>query len=173
MKATIICGSANREGVTSAMCMCAKTVLEDRGYETNILYPSDMEIAHCRDCDGCRGGKCIIDDDMAGIYESYAGSDLLVLSTPIHFSGPSSLIKTVMDRFQPCWFHKGGKHPARCLAMMCGGSKEPNFDLTESIIRAFCITAGMEFGGSLRIPDTDSGAVDINGRVESFLAQSI
>jgi len=61
-------------------------------------------------------------------------------------------------------------HPQFCIALLCGGSKNPNLQITESIIRAFCITTDMEYRGSLQIPDTDSGVDDVKDRVERFLS---
>lgn len=168
--ATIICGSADEGGVTFGMCSHAQTVLESKGYSVAFFRPSEMDIRHCRDCGGCDEGGCVLEDDMQHIYDSFLESDLLVLASPIHFSGPSSILKTVMDRFQPYWGNKGMRHPQYCIALLCGGSKSPNFQITESIIRAFCITTDMEYRGSLQIPDTDSGVDDVKDRVERFLS---
>ncbi len=167
--ATVICGTADPVGTTRAMCDQAQRILESKGWKVLSFNPADMDIAHCRDCDSCTDGRCIIHDDMDSIYEAFSSSDLLILSTPMHFSGPSSVIKTVMDRFQPYW-NKSLGHPRQCALMMCGGSKEPNFDLTERIVKAFCITTGMEYKGSLRIPDTDSGVHHLEDEVLDFMS---
>lgn len=168
--AIIICGSAEEGGVTYAMCSSAKAVLEKKGYQVSLFNPSDMDLHHCRDCKGCAQGECIIEDEMSSIYRSFSESDLIVLASPIHFSGPSSILKMVMDRFQPYWCNKDLTHPDYCISMLCGGSKQPNFQITETIIRAFCLTTGMEYRGSLQIPDTDSGVSDLEDRVEKFLS---
>lgn len=152
------------------MCESAEEMLRAKGHTVELVIPSEMDIGHCRDCASCGQGGCIIHDDMSEIYDSFSQADLLILATPIHFSGPSSIMKTVIDRFQPFWGSRGLRHPACCAAMLCGGSKRPNFENTEGIIRALCITTGMEYRGSLRIPDTDSGADDVEERVCSFLS---
>jgi multimeric flavodoxin WrbA len=170
MRAIVICGSADEGGVTRRMCDSAADVLRSKGYGVDEFQPSEMDIGHCRDCGSCDSNGCILNDDMSEIYDSFSQADLLILSTPIHFSGPSSIIKTVMDRFQPYWGNNGLNHPDYCMAMMCGGSKQPNFEMTERIIRMFCITTGMEYRGSLQIPDTDSGVPDVRERVERFLS---
>ncbi len=173
MKATIICGTADQKGATMAMCLAAKKALESKGYEAVLIRPSEMDLAHCRDCAGCKDGRCVIEDDMVQVFEAFSESDLFVFATPIHFSGPSSLTKTVMDRFQPYWYDRKKRHPSACVAMMCGGNKEPNFEYTERIIKAFCLMIGMEFKGSLKIADTDSRIVGVEESVERFLDQSI
>ena len=92
---------------------------------------------------------------MGDVYDKFRRSNLLILATPIHFSGPSSVIKTVIDRFQPLWF-KGGEHPAYIAALLNGGGQSPNFNNTLSIFKAFSITAGMKWLGCLEISDTDN-----------------
>jgi multimeric flavodoxin WrbA len=114
-----------------------------------------MDVGHCTGCDRCsEEGICWISDDMAVFYKGFRYSDLLVLATPTHFSGPSSAIKTVIDRFQPIWFKKR-KHPKYAVALLSGGGASPNFDNTLSIFKAFSATAGMNWLGHLGIPDTD------------------
>jgi multimeric flavodoxin WrbA len=168
-KALIICGSANKEGCTYTMCKASERILTSRGYQTELFLPGDMDIGHCRDCGGCDGGSCVLSDDMGSIYRAFSESDHLILSTPIHFSGPSSILKMVMDRFQPYWSGKDLGHPEDCFLMMCGGSEEPRYEYTEKIVRAFCLTIGMRFLGSYTISGTDGGFDCDEGEVASFL----
>ena len=173
MRVSIICGSADEEGVTMRMCISAMELFRSKGHSVELFLPSEMSIAHCKDCGSCEHDGCIINDDMSEIYDSFSQADLLILSTPIHFSGPSSILKTVMDRFQPFWGNAELGHPDYCISLMCGGSKQPNFEYTERIIKAFCITTCMEYRGSLQISDTDSGIDDVKERVENFLSAII
>ena len=157
MKALILCGSGNREGFTNAMCQGAERALSSDGWDVDVPRPYDMDVRHCNGCLGCRkDGRCVIDDDMGEVYSLFEGADLLILATPIQFSGPSSVLKTVVDRFNPYWYRKGA-HPSRCAAMMCGGSESPRFSNTVSILKAFSATVGMEWAGELCLGGTDSG----------------
>jgi len=171
--ATIVCGSGNLDGVSRRMCDIAESVLSLKGYDVFFFDPARMQISHCMDCNGCKTGCCIISDDMDMIYDAFSQSDIVVFSAPIHFSGPSSVIKTVMDRFQKCWFEKGAEHSKRFLAMLCGGSPEPNFQMTERIFKAFCITARLEYLGALEIPHTDAGVPDLEENVRSFISDMV
>ena len=170
MRATILCGSADENGFTRKMCNSAVQYLNSKGYLISFFELGDLEINHCRDCDGCKTESCIIRDDMDHIYNSFSQSNLLILSTPIHFSGPSSLLKTAMDRFQPYWNDKTLSHPSKCIGLLCGGSEVPNFELTEKIFKAFCITTGMDYLGSVKIPDTDNRSTDVVDEVQSVLS---
>lgn len=153
-KALIVCGSSRMNGVTDAMCKAAAEALEALGYDAVIAYASD-DIGHCRDCGLCEDGVCAIDDAMTPIYAEFSEADLLVLATPIHFSGPSSLIKTVVDRFQPYWFARDMPHPSRMIGLMCAGSDRPEFRHTAGVFRAFAAMLGMEWMGHLEVSGTD------------------
>lgn len=151
----IICGSAGRGGTTEAMCQSAAAAFREAPSDALIVFPSEMEIRHCTGCDLCGSGRCVIDDDMSRLYKLFAESDLVILATPLHFNGPSSLMKTVMDRFQVYWRGSGLPHPKAAMGLICAGSDEPNFSPTLSIMRAFAATTGMKWVGEVCISGTD------------------
>lgn len=137
------------------MCSSFAEGLAHCGIEAKIVYPLEMDIAHCAGCGECSETEdCIISDDMDVIYKLFKEADIVALATPIHFSGPSSIIKIVIDRFQPYWFYKE-EHPQYSVGLMTGGGGSPNFNNTASIFRAFSITTEMEYIDDLRISNTD------------------
>jgi len=163
MKAVIICGSRDG-GFTSEMCRSFSKGLAVHGISSEVFFPIGMDIKHCTGCGCCSAsGECNISDEMAVFYEAFRECDLLVLASPVHFSGPSSVIKTVIDRFQTIWFVKG-EHPAFAAALLSGGGPSPNYKNAISIFKAFSITADMEWLGHLEISDTDQKEVtDVSG----------
>lgn len=65
----------------------------------------DYNIQFCRNCMTCRDAetnepysKCIIEDDMARIYEALLVSDALILATPVHSGYPTSLMMMFLER---------------------------------------------------------------------------
>jgi multimeric flavodoxin WrbA len=173
MKALIVSGSMDSGGITARMCGYAADALRRSGWEARTLFPSGMEIHHCLGCGKCASGMCAIDDDMGAVLEAVEDADLVILASPIHFSGPSSLMKTVMDRFQPYW--KGmGPHGGRMAAMLCGGSASARFSCAVSEMRALSITAGMEWAGHLEFPDTDGrGGRGLREAVCGFIGEAV
>ncbi|MDR0508335.1 MAG: flavodoxin family protein [Candidatus Methanoplasma sp.] len=163
MKALIICGS-RKDGFTSEMCRSFSEGLAVHDVPSEIFFPIEMNIRHCTGCGSCSsGGICSISDDMVLLYKALEGYDLLVLASPIHFSGPSSAIKTVIDRFQTIWFC-GRKRSAFAAALLSGGGASPNYNNTISIFKAFSITAKMEWLGHLAISGTDEKEIqDVSG----------
>ncbi len=97
-----------------------------------------------------------MEDDMPHILEIVGGSDIMVLATPLRFSGPSSVVKTMMDRCQPFWFRKDIPHPSKLLPMVCAGSDNPDFGPVTKIFRHFSITMGMECLPVVTVTGTDS-----------------
>ncbi len=154
MRVLIVCGSANPNGTTASMCRSAAESVWNAGSIPELVLASEMTIGHCTGCGCCKDGECAEKDDMARLLDAVERSDILILASPIHFSGPSSLTKTVMDRFQPYWYRKE-RHGGKMAAMLCGGSPEPRFHCAVYIMRAFSITVGMEWCGHLEVPGTD------------------
>lgn len=154
-KVLIICACGGRNGFTYVMCSEAEDVLIKAGWDVETIYPINMEIGHCTGCGSCKSGNgCIIEDDMDRIYTSFQNADLVVLCAPIHYSGPSSVMKSVVDRFQTLWYcsPSGPKYMA---AMMCGGDESPEFRGAMHVFKALAATARSKWIGELKISGTD------------------
>ena len=71
--------------------------------EVVVFNVNKIKIKHCIACDYCieHQGECVTkDDDMRAVYEKLENCDLLVIASPIYFSGFPSKIKTLIDRTQ-------------------------------------------------------------------------
>ncbi len=76
--------------------------------EVKKIYLVDHHIQHCRNCLACRESKtdgpyakCVIKDDMAGIYEDIFNSDALIFGTPVHMGYATALMMSFLERI--CW----------------------------------------------------------------------
>lgn len=156
MNILFIVGSAKKDGITAKLCDIAASAMKNA--DVSLIYPIDMDIAHCTGCDLCSGsGKCVIDDDMDAIYKAVGGSDAIILATPIRFSGPSSIIKQVIDRFQCVWLASNDNSKRKVAGLIAaGGSPSPIFAATVSISKAFAATVGADWKYELKVGDTDS-----------------
>ena len=154
-KVLLICACGRREGFTYTMCSEAEKTFRNGGWDAETVYPVEMDIGHCTGCGICENGKgCVLDDDMNSVYESFGNVDLVLMATPIHYSGVSSVMKVVIDRFQTLW-HSSERGPKYMAAMMCGGHELPEFRGAMHVFKSFAITAGSEWIGDLKIKDTD------------------
>jgi multimeric flavodoxin WrbA len=74
---------------------------EEAGAETEQVFLAEKDIRYCRGCHSCWKetlGKCVIQDDMAGVLSLVAGASIFVLATPVYFGNVSGTLKVFMDR---------------------------------------------------------------------------
>jgi multimeric flavodoxin WrbA len=73
----------------------------------NKIYVAKSNISVCVDCGVCKNEyKCTIQDDMHNILKSIIDSDLVLIATPIYFSGVPAQLKMLIDRTQMLWMKK-------------------------------------------------------------------
>ena len=157
MKATVIVGSARKGGNTDVQSQSVSEALTEKGFEVDTIYASDLRIAHCNGCNRCiTEGRCHISDDMQIIYDAFDDSDLFILATPVYFSGPSSILKQVIDRFQCRWCSVDEPETSKYVALLCnGGSRNPRFENIISIARAFAFGTRCRWAGECIVDSTD------------------
>lgn len=161
------------KGHSFRQCQSFVSVLPG-GWEYEIVDLLSKDIAHCRGCNGCKKGACVIEDDMGAIIDSVVGSDLIVFATPIRFNGPSSIIKTVVDRLQAVWNHPemlAGKK--RWFTFMASaGCEDPGIEGCRTVFRSLCLSLGGEWIEPHIFSGTDSSAEGLESSASSF-AESI
>jgi len=93
-----LCGSP-RAMTTEYVLRAALDMLQEKGYETVFWGVRGKKIGFCTHCDHClKGGGCIIDDDVQGLYPLLREAEALVTATPVYNGGVSAQLKAVMDR---------------------------------------------------------------------------
>ena len=106
MKALVLNGSPRGERSNSLLLanafiegICRKTPAE-----VEILPLYKMDIKPCRGCFACwkaTPGKCVIQDDMAGILQKIQAADSIIWSFPLYYFGLPSQAKAALDRQLP------------------------------------------------------------------------
>lgn len=104
MKVVAINGSPRRRGTTSVLLDVLVEVFSEQGHLVERFDLSTLKIEPCSECLSCytREG-CIIFDPMLTIYDRLKQADLIVLASPVFFSGPSAHMKALIDRLQAFW----------------------------------------------------------------------
>ena len=155
MNVLFITGSARKDSVTAKLCDIAASAMP--GADIRIIRPHEMNIEHCSGCGRCSSsGICAKQDDMHKIYDAVELNDIIILATPVYFSGPSSIMKQVIDRFQCVWIRDGCERKNKLAALIAvGGHRSPVFTNTISIAKALAMTIGAEWVGELMVSDTD------------------
>ena len=98
MKVFGICASP-RNDTTYHVLKHALNHLENHSFETEIFTCRAKDIKPCMHCDYCiENKKCIMQDDMAEVYENLQSADGIILATPVQSGTVSSNLKAIMDR---------------------------------------------------------------------------
>ena len=170
MNVLFIAGSAREGSLTAKLCRIAASAMHDSHIE--YIMPHEMHIGHCTGCGKCSAANnCVIEDDMHKIYSAVERNDVIILATPVYFSGPSSVIKQVIDRFQCFWVKREGKKKRYAALITAGGGDAPVFSGVLSSAKAFAAAAGAEWIGELMVCGTDgitSVPEDLSERAHDF-----
>jgi multimeric flavodoxin WrbA len=113
VRALGICGSARREGNTAFLMRKVLQGAQRAGAATELIFASDLRITSCLGCDGCkapRATKCVVQDDMQGLYRKLEQSDLWVFGTPVYWFHVSGHLKAVIDRLYAFFNFDGDYH---------------------------------------------------------------
>jgi multimeric flavodoxin WrbA len=155
MNVLFIVGSARKDSISAKLCEAAASSMPDA--KITFMRPHDMKIEHCVGCGRCASsGICVKEDDMRIIYDAVDSNDVIILATPVYFSGPSSIIKQAIDRFQCVWVRpKNGTKDKLVGLIAVGGARSPIFTNTVSIAKALAMTVDAEWAGELTVSDTD------------------
>ncbi len=95
-----IVGSPRRGGNTDILVDAVLDGAKARGASAEKVILSDLDIAPCEACDGCKDrGECITLDAMEELFSRMFASDVWVLGTPVYWWGPSAQFKAFLDRW--------------------------------------------------------------------------
>ena len=121
MKILVINGSP--KGERSDTMKVTRAFLEGMGETYDYIDTMRVNVKPCLGCYACwfqTPGKCIQQDDMAGILEKLLASDLVIWSTPLYCYSVPSNCKALYDRLIPLGTHTqsvdeagGTYHPGR------------------------------------------------------------
>ncbi len=94
-----ISGSPNRGGNAEHLLDQALRIATERGFRTEKLLSSELEVGFCTDCGECgRGRPCPIEDDMAAVRETLADASGIIVASPVYFGNVTGQLKALFDR---------------------------------------------------------------------------
>lgn len=98
MKIFGICASP-RKSTTEYVLSKALEKLAKDNFETEMFTCHMKDLKPCMHCDYClKNRKCIIQDDMAEVYENLQSADGIILATPVQSGSISANLSVIMDR---------------------------------------------------------------------------
>ena len=103
MKVLVLNGSpkgerSNTYRLTSAFLEGLRQVQQT---EVEVLEVGKLHLLPCRGCFACWSktpGKCVLQDDMAGVIERLLAADVLIWSFPLYYFGIPGQLKLLIDR---------------------------------------------------------------------------
>jgi NAD(P)H-dependent FMN reductase len=135
------------------------------GAETELIDLRQVEPASCRHCGGCdKTGRCVVQDGVQEVHAKIRQANHLVLGSPIHFSGVSGQMKSMIDRGQAFWVEKYRlKRPVSevpgerrgLFVATCGGDDRRVFEWAKHTVLAYFNSTGFRYWGELFEANTD------------------
>ncbi len=155
-----IMGSPRIGGNTDILLDAALEGARDAGADVEKVILEKLDMRGCRECESCfRTGKCVVKDDMQRIYALLDEADVLILASPIFFSGLTAQTKMVIDRCQCLWAGKyllgkpiGGGRKRVGAFLSVGGRGDLSFKGAISVVKAFFLSISVEYAGELLVP---------------------
>lgn len=106
-----------------------------------LIDINKYRINGCMGCDKCSGVfKCVINDDTEKIIQKIENSKIVIVTSPVYFTGVPSKLKAFIDRNQVQWYrnrnHKE-KNKEGIIILTADLKDKKNFLAAESEIRSF------------------------------------
>jgi multimeric flavodoxin WrbA len=99
-KVVAFLGSPRPHGNTDTLADAVLEGARSAGFETESIALRALRIHHCTGCGNCGkdGRRCIFRDDGEQLYRAMIAADVLLFVTPVYWYGPTSIMKTFLDR---------------------------------------------------------------------------
>ncbi|MDD1768130.1 MAG: flavodoxin family protein [Methanomassiliicoccales archaeon] len=155
-----IMGSPRIGGNTDILLDAALEGAGEAGGDAEKVILEKLDLRGCRECESCfKTGRCILKDDMERIHGLLDEADVLIMASPIFFSGLTAQMKMMIDRCQCLWAGNfllgkpiGGGRRRVGAFLSVGGRGDLSFNGAKSVVRAFFLTISVEYAGELLVP---------------------
>jgi len=139
MKLTAFLGSPRARGNTDTLAAQVVKGAKEAGLETETVALRKLQIRPCTGCEKCwkKGRPCVFDDDMAALYDTIAGTDILLFATPLYWYAPTALMKAFMDRLVPFNHPQGRPLIEGKGAILAVAYEEEKPEVVEPLMRMF------------------------------------
>lgn len=150
-------GSPRKGGNTQMLLDAALESAREAGAEIRRVDLNELRYSGCQACDSCKElGRCALQDDLDLVFDLLAKADVLIIGTPIYFSGPTSQLKAAMDRCQSIWVRGPARKGRKAGLIAVAADPGANFRNTISEVRSFLNCVGFTSTEELTIPGLES-----------------
>lgn len=154
MKILGISGSPRRGGNTEILLDEVLKGAKSAGLTVEKIALGELAFKPCQECGGCDNiGRCVILDDMAGVYNKVESADAVIIASPIFFGSLSAQTKMMIDRFQALWVKKyilktpprSGRRRKGVILCAANSKKRKFFKNAESIVKNLFATLDIDY----------------------------
>lgn len=174
-KVLIITGSPRQKGNTNALATAFASGAVAAGNEVEVFDAATANLHGCSGDKSCeQRGYCGQKDDGVQMNELMRQADVLVLVSPIYWSGFTSQIKRAIDRFYQFSFPKGRETLHIKELYLIAASANPDSAMFNDVVHAYeqlCELLHFDKGGTLLCPGL-AGEDDLEDHKE-FLENAI
>ena len=113
-KVIALVGTYRKGGVVDTAVDLVLAAARGKGAQTRKVYLMDEDIAFCANCRNCTQepgasrGKCVLNDDMAGLLDVVSDMDAIVLASPMNFGTVTAVAKRFIERLLPFAYRPWG-----------------------------------------------------------------
>jgi multimeric flavodoxin WrbA len=128
----VVSGSRDPQGRTARAADALARGFRSAGGAVETVFLPEMKVERCRQCDSdgwglCRKeGRCVIEDDLAGLAARLKAADAAVFATPVYYGDLSESLRAFLERLRRTSTNEAGKaglpgKPAVGIAVAGGG----------------------------------------------------
>lgn len=134
----------------------------DAGHTVTKVNIRDLSLKFCIGCMSChRSGKCVLNDEMNGLYEKVRSADTLVFATPVYYYAVCGQLKTFLDRLNPLYGRDNAFKEVYLLATAADGAQSAMDGAVKDIQGWIDCFDGVKLKGVLRgVGLTDAGEAE-------------
>ena len=139
------------------------------GEKYGMIDVNRLKIHPCNACGKCSiSGDCVFHDDGAILLEKIKKERVIIVASPIYFTGVPAPLKAFIDRGQAVWslYHAGKtgktKKKVGIIILTEGHTKPKYFKPAESEIRAFFAVNSIKTAAIVRITGMDEAGTVLN-----------
>ncbi len=157
-------GSPRRDGNTSYLLGQVREAFGAAEGDWLELRAYEAGIGPCVDCRACKSGalECALRDGMTAVYRQLEAADVIVVGSPIYWSGVAGPVKDLLDRLRP-YYKSGRLRGKRFMSVSVGASGEAEADLMAEAYRRIAGALGMEILGQVSATGFDPGDAEREG----------
>lgn len=120
---------------------CYKVLSDIKSDNDKLISLSNKDMKFCLGCNSCKDSllkHCVLDDFITNnIYEEIIKEKDIVIASPMYISNINGILKNLIDRFTPFYYHELLKDKRIYLIMTGQASKEDNKEEINGIISYF------------------------------------